>query len=366
MAETDIEARKIPWGWIILIWSAVGLVDACQTVFFLQSIGGQRASLLAFGAEFATWLPWLLATPLVNALARQHSPIRSVNLTMVAVHLAAFVAISVVAETWFVWLELTFNPWGGHPDGLTFIDAWRASLPYQAPTFLIVYAVIATVTLVLDARDTMVRRIAETARLNEELSRAQLAALRQQVEPHFMFNTLNSIVGLVRDNRNDVAVNMIVGLSEFLRRTLEHSDRSEVTRAEEVEHLQRYIDIQKVRFGERLQVSMGFPADLLSARVPMLLLQPLVENAIKHGIDKRVAGGTVRIAAMHQDGKLRLTVFNDGPGLPEDWKADGSGVGLDNLRTRLRILHGNASELRISRAGNDGVDVVVVLPLKVA
>jgi LytS/YehU family sensor histidine kinase len=181
-----------------------------------------------------------------------------------------------------------------------------------------------------------------------------------------MFNTLNSIVGLVRDNRNDVAVNMIVGLSEFLRRTLEHSDRSEVTLAEEVEHLQRYIDIQKVRFGERLQVSMGFPADLLSARVPMLLLQPLVENAIKHGIDKRVAGGTVRIAAMHQDGKLRLTVFNDGPGLPEDWKADGSGVGLDNLRTRLRILHGNASELRISRAGNDGVDVVVVLPLKVA
>ena len=137
----------------------------------------------------------------------------------------------------------------------------------------------------------------ETARLNEELSKAQLAALRRQMEPHFMFNTLNSIAGLVRDHRNDAAVSMIVGLSEFLRRASEDSHRSQVTLAEEVEYLQRYVDIQKVRFGERLRVSVDIPADLLDAQVPNLLLQPLVENAIKHGVAKRVVGGNVRVTA---------------------------------------------------------------------
>ena len=206
----------------------------------------------------------------------------------------------------------------------------------------------------------------ETARLNEELSKAQLAALRRQMEPHFMFNTLNSIAGLVRDQRNDAAVSMIVGLSEFLRRASEDSHRSQVTLAEEVEYLQRYVDIQKVRFGERLRVSVDIPADLLDAQVPNLLLQPLVENAIKHGVAKRVAGGTVRVAGARRDGSLCLSVYNDGPSFPKDWQTNGAGVGLANLRTRLQILHGDASELRMRRAGADGVEVVVTLPLKEA
>src|SRR4029453_14579293 len=111
----------------------------------------------------------------------------------------------------------------------------------------------------------------------------------------FMFNTLNSIAGLVREQRNDAAVSMIVGLSEFLRRAAEDSHRSQVTLAEEVEYLQRYVEIQKVRFGGRLRVSIDIPADLLDAQVPNLLLQPLVENAIKHGVARRVVGGTVRV-----------------------------------------------------------------------
>ena len=158
-----------------------------------------------------------------------------------------------------------------------------------------------------------------------------------------MFNTLNAIAGLVRDHRNDAAVNMIVGLSEFLRRTLEDFDRSQVTLAEEVEYLQRYLDIQKVRFGDRLRVSVDIPAELLSAQVPNLVLQPLVENAIKHGIAKRVAGGTIRIAGASCDGSLRLSVYNDGPNLPADWQAATTGVGIGNLRTRLQILHGDKS-----------------------
>src|SRR5262249_27557889 len=138
--------------------------------------------------------------------------------------------------------------------------------------------------------------------------------------------------------------------------------RSQVTLLEEVEYLQRYVEIQKVRFGERLQVSVDIPAELLRAQVPNLLLQPLVENAIKHGISKRVAGGTVRVAGACHNGNLRLSVYNDGPSLPTDWEATPTGVGIGNLRTRLQILHGNGSGLQLRRADAGGVEVVVTLP----
>jgi two-component sensor histidine kinase len=361
MTETRTELRSTPWIWIVLIWSAVGLIDACQTVLFVHTLGQPRAWLPVFGVELASWLPWLLATPLISGLARRRPLIHGTTLATVAIHLAAFAAISVVAQAWYVGLQMAFNPWD-YPHPPTFLDAWRVSLPYQGPTFLIVYGAILTITLVLDARDDMARKTTEAARLNEELSRAQLAALRRQAEPHFMFNTLNSIAGLVRDQRNDAAVGMIVGLSEFLRRTLADSDRSEVTLAEEVEYLQRYLDIQKIRFGDRLQVSMDIPADLLRARVPNLLLQPLVENAIKHGIAKRVAGGTISIAGARRNGSLHISVYNDGPGLATDWQATNTGVGVANLRTRLQILHGNKSELELRNAGTGGVEAVVTLP----
>jgi two-component system LytT family sensor kinase len=365
MTENHAETRATPWGWIVVIWSAVGLIDACQTVFFVHALGQQRTWLPMFGAELASWLPWVLATPLISGLARRHSPVRGTTLATVAIHLAAFATIGVVAETWYVGLQMAFNPWDD-PGRLTFIEAWRTSLPYQGPTFLIVYGLIATVTLVMDARDTMARKITEAARLNEELSRAQLAALRRQVEPHFMFNTLNSIAGLVRDHRDDAAVSMIVGLSEFLRRTLQDSDRSQVTLAEEVAYLQHYLDIQKFRFGERLQVSVDIPAELMQAQVPNLLLQPLVENALKHGIAKRTAGGEVRVAGAHCDGTLTLSVYNDGPALAANWQATGAGVGIGNLRTRLKILHAGKSGLELRSASSGGVEAIVTLPFVAA
>ena len=181
-----------------------------------------------------------------------------------------------------------------------------------------------------------------------------------------MFNTLNSIAGLVRDRTYDAAVSMIVGLSEFLRRATEGSHRSQVTLAEEVEYLYSYLEIQKIRFGKRLQVSVDIPAELLRAQVPNFLLQPLVENAIKHGIAKRIAGGAVRIAGARHDGSLCLSVYNDGPNVSADWQATHTGVGLANLRTRLQILHGKDSGLQLRRAAPGGVEAIVTLPLKEA
>jgi two-component system, LytTR family, sensor kinase len=363
MTETQTGMRSSRWQWIAAIWCAGALFDASQTVMIMHAEGRHHNWLPLFGIELVSWLPWALATPLVIRLTRRYPIIRGMSVRTVAVHAAAFAIISMVAETWSAVLQMLFNPWNNRK-WPTFVDTWTTSLLYQALMFVIVYALILTATLVLDAQERMSRQVAETARLNEELSRAQLAALRRQIEPHFMFNTLHAIAGLVRDHRNDAAVSMIVGLSEFLRRATENSHRPQVTLAEEVEYLQRYLEIQKVRFGDRLQVSVDIPAELLRTQVPNLLLQPLVENAIKHGIAKRVAGGTIRIAGSRQDGNLCLTVYNDGPSVPTDWQATHTGVGLGNLRTRLQILHGNESELQLRRADPGGVEVVVTLPLK--
>ncbi len=361
MTETHPRVRSTRWPWIAAIWCAGGLFDASQTILIMHAEGRHHAWLPLFGTELASWLPWALATPLIVGLARRYPLIRGVSIRTLAVHLAAFAAISAVTETWSAWLQVLLNPWGNRR-WPTFVDTWSTTLIFQALTFLIVYALILTATYLVDARESIARQITESARLNEELSRAQLAALRRQMEPHFMYNALNSITGLVRDQRSDAAVSMIVGLSEFLRRASEDSHRSQVTLAEEVEYLQRYLDIQKARFGERLRVSVDIPAELLRAQVPNLLLQPLVENAIKHGIAKRVLGGTVRVAGACHNGYLRLTVYNDGPPLLTDWQATHTGVGIGNLRTRLQILHGNESGLQLRRADAGGVEVVVTLP----
>ena len=365
MTTNHTKVHSIRWRWIAAIWTAGGLVDASQTILVMHAEGKHHAWLPLFGTELVSWLPWALATPLVIQLARRFPVTRGTNMRTVGVHLLAFVVLSAVAEGWSAMLQVLVNPWNNRK-WPTFLDPWTESLIYQVVTFLIAYALILTVTYVIDARESMARQATEAARLNEELSKAQLAALRRQIEPHFMYNTLNSIAGLVRDHRNDTAVGMIVGLSEFLRRSTEDSHRSQVALVEEVEYLQRYLDIQKARFGERLRISLDIPAELLRAQVPNLLLQPLVENAIKHGISKRVAGGTVRVAGACHNGNLCLSVYNDGPPLPALLDATQTGVGIKNLRTRLRILHGSESELQLRQADPGGVEVLVTLPFREA
>jgi two-component system, LytTR family, sensor kinase len=362
MTDGPAHARSTRWLWIAAIWSAGGLIDAIQSVLHMQA--GQRHLpwLPIFGTSLASWLPWALATPFVIGLARKYPIGRGVKLGAVAVHLAALAAITAVSETWYAALLIRFNPFAER-QWPTFASTWSTLVLDQALIFLIAYSLILTVTYVADAREGLATELMKTMRLNMELSRAQLAALRRQMEPHFMYNTLNAIAGLVRDRRNDAAVDMIVGLSEFLRRALEGSHKARVTLAEEVEYLQRYIDIQTVRFGERLQVSLDIPEELLGAKVPNLLLQPLVENAIKHGISKRVTGGTVRVSGAQHEGALRLCVYNDGPCTKEDFDAARTGVGIGNLRTRLEILYGNRSQLRLGPGDPEGVEVVVTLPL---
>jgi two-component system, LytTR family, sensor kinase len=365
MSDLDDVVRSPRWRWIAVLWCAGAVFDASQTVLIVRAEGRYYNWLPLFGTELVSWLPWALATPAVIRLARRYPMVPGVNLRRIAIHVASFVALSAVSEIWSTWLQMLFNPYH-NSRWPTFLHTWTTTLIFQVLTFLIAYALILTITYVVDARESMARQLTETARLSEQLSQAQLAALRRQMEPHFMFNTLNSIAGLVRDQRNDAAVSMIVGLSEFLRRATEESHRSEVTLAEEVEYLQRYLAIQKVRFGERLQVSLEIADDLLSAQVPNLFLQPLVENAIKHGVAKRIAGGVIRVTGTRHDGALTLSVYNDGPADPAEWQVSNNGVGLANLRTRLAILHGSESTLELRRVYASGAEVVVTFPFRAA
>lgn len=358
MTDAHADARLTGWIWIAAIWCAGALFDASQTLLTMHAMGAGKPWLRPFLIVWVSWLPWALATPFVIKLARRSPIVRGQIFKAMSMHLVAFAAISAAAEAWSASLQVIFNPWHRSPPS-SLVDIWSDLLLEQLMTFVIVYALILAVTFVVDSRERM-------ARQNEELSRAQLAALRGQMDPHFMFNTLNSIASLVYDQRGDAAVSMILGLSELLRRASEDSHRAQVTLREEVEYLQRYVDIQKIRFGDRLRVSIDIPDELLAKQVPNLLLQPLVENAIKHGISKRQSGGEVRVAGISRHGTLRLTVYNDGPWTQEDLAGASQRVGLGNLRTRLQILHGELSDLLLRPAEQGGVEVIVTLPLQEA
>ena len=192
---------------------------------------------------------------------------------------------------------------------------------------------------------------------------ARLEALRYQINPHFLFNTLNAISTLVAEHKNRDAERMIARLSDFLRLTLECDGTPEVPLAEEMAFVRQYLDIQQIRFGDRLTVTYDLDAETLSARVPPLILQPLVENAVRHAIMPREAGGRLTLEARRVDDRLHLRVADDGPGPPDDdVLAKSSGVGLANVQNRLDALYGDDHRFRLDRADGGGCVVSIALP----
>jgi two-component system, LytTR family, sensor kinase len=350
------------WYWIASIWFGIGLFDATQTVFVMHAEGMHHAWVQLFVTLMLSWLPWALATPLVLRLGRRHSPIQLRRFSTWGTHLVSCSLIGLVSAAWIASLEELLNPWAKVLAHEPFAHFWLHKFYNGLLSYLILYGTLLLVSYMLDSRARLALQQTESARLSEQLSKAQLNALRRQIEPHFLFNTLNAIAGLVRERRNDDAVSMIARLSGFLRRVLEDSNRQEVPLAEEIEFLQKYLDIQKVRFAERLQLSVDVPAELFQAQVPTLILQPMVENAVKHGIAKRVQGGAIRISAFRSNGRLTLRVYNDGPALPEGVEKTPSGIGISNVRTRLQGLYGDAFEFSMRNQDPGGVEVSVSVP----
>lgn len=350
------------WLWIASLWFGIGLFDATQTVFVMRAEGMHHAWIKLFATLLLSWIPWALATPIVLRLGRRYPAARWRRISTWGAHLGACATIGLVSAAWIAGLEVLLNPWALSPPPGPFFHHWLHKFYNGLLAYLILYSLILLVSYVLDFGERLALKQTETARLNEQLSKAQLDALRRQIEPHFLFNTLNAIAGLVREKRNDAAVGMIAGLSDFLRRVVEDSDRQQVPLSKELEFAQKYLDIQKLRFAERLQVRLEVPTELFLAQVPSLILQPMVENAVKHGIAKRVEGGAIRIHAVRSNGTLTLSVYNDGPSLPTGWEKIGSGVGISNVRTRLQNLYGEEFELSLHDQEPGGVEVSVSVP----
>ncbi len=351
------------WRWIAAIWSAVGLFDATQNVFVMRAEGMHHNWGRLFLCLFVAWLPWCLATPLLLRLGRSYPLAQWKRFSNWGIHLAACALIGLVYAAWTTSLDELLNPWAIIPRPDPFAQLLWSKFSNGLLSFVVLYGSILLATYLIESRERLARQETESARLNEQLSKAQLNALRRQIEPHFLFNTLNAIAGLVREKKDDAAVNMIAGLSDFLRRVISDSDRQQVPLAEELDFTQKYLDIQKERFAERLQVSVDIPPELFSAQVPSLILQPMVENAVNHGIAKKVQGGAIRIAASRLNGTLTLSVSNDGPSLPAGWDNSNSGVGILNVRTRLNSLYGNESAFSMKNQDSGGVEVSFSLPL---
>jgi glucose-6-phosphate-specific signal transduction histidine kinase len=370
MERSRISSHSPRWIWIASIWLGFGLVDAMQTVFVMRSEGMHHAWGRLFLTSLLSWLPWALATPLIMRLGRRFPLVKRGSMVTWVAHVAGLAAIALASAAWLAWLDFVLNPFayasGPGRFGRLLFDKFYSGVLSS----LLLYAGILAVQYLLDFGARLAYQQTETARLNEQLAKAQLDALRRQIEPHFLFNTLNAVTGLVREGRSETAVSMIAELSDFMRRVLEDSTRQEVPLGQEMEFAQKYLEIQKVRFVERLQLSVEVPTELLLAQVPTLILQPMVENAIKHGIAKRAQGGAVRISASLCDSTLTLAVYNDGPGLPESWETSHregqshSGIGISNMRTRLRSLYGDAFKLKLENQAPGGVEVSVSVPFK--
>ncbi|MBI2686538.1 MAG: histidine kinase [Acidobacteria bacterium] len=204
----------------------------------------------------------------------------------------------------------------------------------------------------------------QTAELAAQLSGAQLRALKMQLQPHFLFNTLGAIVVLVRKRRTEQAEEMLAKLSELLRLVLDDVEAQEIPLSRELEYLRLYLDIESVRFPDRLRVRFQYGDSTLNSLIPPMALQPIVENAVKHGLGRSTGVVTIDIAA-HAGPVLTLTVTDDGPGLPE---ADSArrGIGLANTRARLERLYGAAAVLTVENRDGGGVAATMTLPFRLA
>jgi signal transduction histidine kinase len=204
----------------------------------------------------------------------------------------------------------------------------------------------------------------KAVQLESRLIETELKSLREQLRPHFLFNTLNTIAVLVREQKNDEAVTLIARLSSLLRMSLDNTRVHEVTVRQELDFLERYLDIQKARFSDRLNIGIAVEPAAMEARIPNLLLQPLVENAIVHGIAPKSGPGRVDVIGRVAGDRLHLEVRDDGPGLGDGFKPAKEGIGLSNTRERIAKIYGAQGQLSLRSEPGRGVCVQIVLPCR--
>jgi signal transduction histidine kinase len=336
----------------------LGLLSAAETYFWGKISGTDLSFAHAFVLQGTVWCVFAGLAPSVAAWGvrfRLEWPPRPLA---IAAHLVA--AAGTLLLFAFVG-SVTNHLFGVSKAPDPFWVHFAHSCVYQAPFALITYG--ATVGAGYAAEAT--RRSRELARLQAELTQAQLSALRMQLNPHFLFNTLHTIAAFVREHDERQAVELIERLGDVLRHVLRSSNELEAPLASEIGFLQQYLEIEQARFGDRLEIAFAIDDATHAALVPQLIVQPLVENALRHGLAPRAAPGRLAIAAHRRDGVLEVRVTDDGLGLRDGWDSD-EGLGLPNVRTRLARMYGPAGRLELGTPPGGGVVATITLPFREA
>ncbi|HEX3758217.1 MAG TPA: histidine kinase [Kofleriaceae bacterium] len=349
----------------IIAWSVITLVSASEHLLYVQ----RTASLAEFGhsvlIQVPGWLVWGLATAPIVRLSRRLPLTWPIRPRALAAHVAAWIATAaafVVAYTAVVH-AFPFRPGKGDPLPR---ELWGYLVSW-APVLLMAYASLVGIGHALAYAERVRHEQAEKAALGTQLIEAQLGALRMQLQPHFLFNTLNGIAMLIRGGDPGRAVEMIALLGEVLRGLLRTSSDLEAPLASELQLLRTYLEIEQIRFGDRLRVAWHVDDQVTGALVPPLILQPVVENALRHGLWPRTEGGALAIAARRDGAGLELEVSDQGVGLAPGFDPDRStGVGLANVRARLARMYGADAGLEVAAGDACGVRVRLRLPYRIA
>jgi two-component sensor histidine kinase len=306
------------------------------------------------------WLLYAVLTPAVFRASRRF-PLQPPHLARnIALHVMGALGLCVAWAALGTLLRLAiFSDAGGSAQKvwLGFVSWVFTTLPFGAGVYFALVGIQHSFFYLAQARE----RETQAAQLAAQLSEAQLSALRMQLNPHFLFNSLNAITVLVRDRDTAAASRMLELLSGVLRQVLRKDESHEIALSQELEFLKQYLAIEQVRFSDRLRPSIQIDPALARAALPRFLLQPLVENALRHGIARRADAGLLQVSARREREQLVLTVQDDGPGLPEMPDA-AAGVGLSNTRARLAMLYRGEATLRVENAAAGGVIATVRLP----
>lgn len=348
----DRPANSRVWLLIAVACTVPAALDALQT-YAQARLAGDAARWQDLVFQGTEWLFLGALTPITYVLGRRFPITREQWPRALAVHV---VGAAILCVGWASLGVLLGNLLGRFPAD-NYISWLLTSIPWSVFMYFTVLGCVHAFAYFIEARE----RDAQASRLAAQLAEARLSALRMQLHPHFLFNTLNAIAVLVREQQTAMATRMLELLGDMLRQVLAAERQNEVPLRTEVAFLEQYLAIEQIRFADRLKVTWRIDDTARAALVPIFVLQPLVENAVRHGVMPRAEGGRITIAARAIGDRLELTVEDDGVGI-RDGQAEG--VGLSNTRERLRTLYGDQASLSIRTPASGGTLVVVTLPVR--
>ncbi|MBT8335697.1 MAG: histidine kinase [Gemmatimonadetes bacterium] len=336
----------------VLVWTLLGMISALQNLMVYAARGDEPPIGLVVRVALPTWYAWAILAPAIWWTARRYPLDGENRLHNLAIHAAANAVVVLAAAALVTMVRRALGVASGN---------WTLQLMGSLNTVLIGYWVIVLGAHAYGAYRRHREASLRAAALSGELARSRLEALRAQLHPHFLFNTMNAISAFVRESP-EKAETMLADLAELLRFSMEDSGEPLVPLAREVAFVQRYLAIQQTRLGDRLQVSLEIADGVNDVLVPALLLQPLVENAVEHGIARRRGPGRLWVRAAREGDELVVTVADDGPPVaPEALDPEGWRIGLRNTRDRLKQRYGS-ERLRLSPRPEGGVEVEVRIP----